>query len=96
MARETISLGLHPSSFLFLVVRPGATSSVLAPSSDALATSSDEAKKLIAAPQINSTARLKTCANLVFAVLRALARSANRNDGQWEKNTIFLKKGPKL
>ena len=28
------------SSFLFLVVRPGATSSVLAPSSDALVTSS--------------------------------------------------------
>ena len=27
---------LAPSSFLFLVVRPGATNSVLAPSSDAL------------------------------------------------------------
>ena len=29
-------MGLQPTSFLFLVVRPGATCSVLAPSSDAL------------------------------------------------------------
>ena len=35
--KETMnnSNGLQPSSFLFLVVRPGAPSSVLAPSSDA-------------------------------------------------------------
>ena len=39
-ALVTRSDALVPSSFLFLVVRPGAPSSVLAPSSDALVTSS--------------------------------------------------------
>ena len=34
--RASSSDALAPSSFLFLVVRPGATSSVLAPSSDVL------------------------------------------------------------
>ena len=38
-ALVTSSDALVPSSFLFLVVRPGATSGVLAPGSDALVTS---------------------------------------------------------